>query len=221
MGYLYPHFGSSHLLQTLGFSSLQNCPIIADGLHQLRFYGSTSLNEGEVATYDLPLSGESPSFTFSWEDTLGQAGALTVEDEQLPYPLPLVEGDLCNLHVTSLGWTPREIEGVLSSDCVSTTLETISLQTVAGHDSVTEMAVMDAAVTAITGTVSVTVGGSHATASFFPNGETSFSMSFGDGKAIHSVAINAALRADLKVTLPLLVQLTHHPERTEHRSSEQ
>ena len=182
---------------------------------QLRFYGSTSLNEGETVTYDLPLSGETPSFTFSWEDTLGQAGALTLKDEQLPYPLPSVEGELCDLRVASLGWSPGRIEGVIASDCVSTTLETISLQTVTGHDSVTEMAVMDAAVTAITGTVRITVGGSHATASFVPNGETSVSMSIGDGEAVHSVAINAALRADLEVALPPLVQLTHHPERTE------
>ena len=74
---------------------------------------------------------------------------------------------------------------------------------------------MDAAVTAITGTVSIAAGGSHATASFVPNGATSFSMSIGDGEPVHSVAINAALRADLEVALPPLVQLTHHPERTE------
>ena len=77
------------------------------------------------------------------------------------------------------------------------------------------MAVIDAAVTAITGTVRITVGGSHATASFVPNGETSFSMSIGDGEAVHSVAMNAALLADLEVALPPLVQLTHQPERTE------
>ena len=182
---------------------------------QLRFYRAASLNEGETVTYDLPLSGETPSFTFSWEDTLGQAGALTLKDEQLPYPLPSVEGELCDLRVASLGWSPGRIEGVIASDCVSTTLETISLQTVTGHDSVTEMAVMDAAVTAITGTVSVTAGGSRTTASFVRNGATSFSMSIGDEEAIHSVAINADLRADLEVALPPLVQLTHHPERTE------
>ena len=182
---------------------------------QLRFYRAASLNEGETVTYDLPLSGETPSFTFSWEDTLGQAGALTLKDEQLPYPLPSVEGELCDLRVASLGWSPGRIEGVIASDCVSTTLETISLQTATGHDSVTEMAVMDAAVTAITGTVRITVGGSRTTASFVPNGETSFSMSIGDGEAVHSIAINADLRADLEVVLPPLVQLTHHPERTE------
>ena len=113
---------------------------------QLRFYRAADLNQGETVTYDLPLSGESPSITFSWEDTLGQAGALTLKDEQLPYPLPSVEGELCDLRVASLGWSPGRIKGVIASDCVSTTLETISLQTVAGHDSVAEMAVMDAAV---------------------------------------------------------------------------
>ena len=182
---------------------------------QLRFYRAASLNEGETVTYDLPLSGETPSFTFSWENTLGQTGALTLKDEQLPYPLPSVERELCDLRVASLGWSPGRIEGVIASDCVSTTLETISLQTVTGCDSVTEMAVMDAAVTAITGTVSIAAGGSRTSASFAPNGETSFSLSVGNGEAIHGVALDANLRAGLEVALPPLVQLTHHPERTE------
>ena len=184
---------------------------------QLRFYGSASLDEGEVVTYNLPLSGESPSLTFSWEDSLGQAGAFTLKGGQLPYPLPSVDGELCDIRVSSLGWTPGSIEGTVASECVSTTLETISLQTVTGHDSMTEIAVMDAAVTSITGTVGVTAGGAHSSASFVPNGETSFSMSIGDGEAIHRVAIDADLRADLEAVLPPLVQLTHHPERTEER----
>ena len=50
----------------------------------LRFWGSASLDEGERIDYSLPLHGPSPSFTFSWEDTLGQAGAVTVEEAQLP-----------------------------------------------------------------------------------------------------------------------------------------
>ena len=184
---------------------------------QLRFWRSASLDAGETVEYDLPLSGESPSLTFSWEDSLGQAGAFTLKGGQLPYPLPSVDGELCDIRVSSLGWTPGSIEGTVASECVSTTLETISLQTVTGHDSMTEIAVMDAAVTAITGTVGVTAGGAHSSASFVPNGETSFSMSIGDGEAIHSVAINADLRADLEAVLPPLVQLTHHPERTEER----
>ena len=75
----------------------------------LRFWGSASLDEGERIDYSLPLHGPTPSFTFSWEDTLGQAGAVTVEEAQLPFPLPVVEGELCDLRMTSLGWTPREV----------------------------------------------------------------------------------------------------------------
>ena len=52
----------------------------------LRFWGSARLAEGERIDYSLPLHGPKPSFTFSWEDGLGQAGALTVKEEQIPYP---------------------------------------------------------------------------------------------------------------------------------------
>ena len=41
----------------------------------LRFWGSASLAEGESVDYSLPLHGPVPSFTFSWEDALGQTGA--------------------------------------------------------------------------------------------------------------------------------------------------
>ena len=58
----------------------------------LRFWGSASLDEGERIDYSLPLDGPNPSFTFSWEDTLGQAGAVTVEGGQIPYPLPAMTG---------------------------------------------------------------------------------------------------------------------------------
>ena len=76
----------------------------------LRFWDSASLDEGERIDYSLPRPGPSPSFTFSWEDTLGQAGAVTVEEAQLPFPLPVVEGELCDLRMTSLGWTPERSE---------------------------------------------------------------------------------------------------------------
>ena len=39
----------------------------------LRFWGSATLTEGERVDYSLPLHGPVPSFTVSWEDTLGQA----------------------------------------------------------------------------------------------------------------------------------------------------
>ena len=69
----------------------------------LRFWGSASLDEGERADYSLPLNGPAPSFTVSWEDTLGQAGALTFKHEQVPYPLPAIDGELCDLRMTSPG----------------------------------------------------------------------------------------------------------------------
>ena len=72
----------------------------------LRFWGSARLAEGELIHYSLPLNGPAPSFTFSWEDELGQAGAVTVKGDQIPYPVPAVEGELCDLRVVSLGWTP-------------------------------------------------------------------------------------------------------------------
>ena len=184
----------------------------------LRFWGSASLAEGERIDYSLPLHGPSPSFTFSWEDTLGQAGAVTVEEAQLPFPLPVVEGELCDLRMTSLGWTPREVRGVIESECVPRIEETIQLQTVAGHASVTETALVDAAVTAITGTVNVGVGGSHTSIPFVANGQTRFRLPVGAGEAVHAVSIEADLEASLSIPMPPLTRLTHHPERTEYRT---
>ena len=120
----------------------------------LRFWGSAILAQGERIDYSLPLHGPAPSFTVSWEDTLGQAGALTFEEAQLPFPLPVVEGELCDLRVTSLGWTPGAVSGAVESECVTRIEHPVELQTVAGHESVTETALMDAQVTAVTGTVS-------------------------------------------------------------------
>ena len=94
----------------------------------LRFWGSASLDEGERIDYSLPLHGPAPSFTVSWEDTLGQAGALTVKTEQIPYPLPEVEGELCNVRLASLGWTPRAVSGVIESECVTHTEHPVELQ---------------------------------------------------------------------------------------------
>ena len=134
----------------------------------LRFWGSATLTEGERIDYSLPLNGPVPSFTVSWEDTLGQAGALTVEHHAIPYPLPEVEGELCNLRVTSLGWTPGAVSGVVESECVTTIERPVELQTVAGHESVTGTALIDAGVTAITGTLDATTGASSANVAFVP-----------------------------------------------------
>ena len=181
----------------------------------LRFWGSASLDEGERVDYSLPLHGPAPSFTVSWEDTLGQAGALTFEEAQLPFPLPVVEGELCDLRMTSLGWTPGAVSGVVESECVTSIEHPVELQTVAGHESVTETALMDAQVTAITGTLSAATGASRTSEPFVPNGETSFRLPIGDGQAIHAVTVDVSLEASLRIPIPPLTQLTHHPERVE------
>ncbi len=181
----------------------------------LRFWGSATLTEGERIDYSLPLNGPVPSFTVSWEDTLGQAGALTVEHDRIPYPLPAVEGELCALRMTSLGWTPGAVSGVIESECVSAVEEPIELQTVAGHQSVTETALLDAQVTAITGTVAAATGASHATVAFVPNGETRFRLPVGTGETVHAVSMDVTLEASLSIPTPPLTMLTHHPERVE------
>ena len=184
----------------------------------LRFWGSASLDEGESIDYSLPLHGPVPSFTFSWEDTLGQAGALTVESDNIPYPLPEVEGELCDLRLTSLGWRTGVVTGVVESECVTGIEYPVELQTVAGHESVTETALMDAGVTAITGTVSAATGASQASVEFVPNGETRFRLPVQTGAAIHAVTVDVTLAASLSIPMPPLTQLTHHPERTERRT---
>ncbi len=184
----------------------------------LRFWGSANLAKGERIDYSLPLNGPMPSFTVSWEDTLGQAGALTWEEAQLPFSLPSVEGELCNLTMTSLGWTPGAVTGVIESICVSTIEEQVELQTVAGHTEVSETALMEAAVTGITGTLSAATGSSTASVSFVPDGETSFRLDVPTGQALHAVSVDVSLEATLSIPIPPLTTLTHHPERTEKRT---
>ena len=181
----------------------------------LRFWGSAALAEGERIDYSLPLHGPVPSFTVSWEDALGQAGALTIEHDRIPYPLPEAEGELCDLRMTSLGWTPGAVTGVVESECVTRIKHPVELQTVAGHETVTETALMDAQATAITGMVSAASGASTASVPFVAGGETRFRLPVGVGEAIHDITVDVSLEAALRIPIPPLTYLTHHPERTE------
>ena len=181
----------------------------------LRFWNSASLDEGERVSYSLPLHGPVPSFTFSWEDTLGQAGAFTVDNDWIPHPLPEVEGEICDLRMTSLGWRPGAISGVVESECVSIIEYPVELETVAGHESITETALMDAGVTAITETVSASTGASNASVPFVAGSETSFRLGVPTGEALHAVSVDVSLEASLSIPIPPLTVLTHHPERTE------
>ncbi len=181
----------------------------------LRFWGSASLDQGERIDYSLPLNGPVPSFTVSWEDTLGQAGALTVDHDRIPYPLPEVEGELCDLRMTSLGWAPGAVHGVVESECVTSIEHPVELQTVAGHESVTQTALIEAGVTRITGAVNAATGASSDSVAFVPDGEMSFTLSVPVGQAVHDVSVGVSVEADLSIPVPPLTVLTHHPERTE------
>ncbi|MDE3267318.1 MAG: hypothetical protein OYI31_02510, partial [Chloroflexota bacterium] len=182
---------------------------------RLSFWASDQLDQGEIGRYRFPLHGAAPSFTVSWEDSLGQAGALTVEHDRIPYPLPEAEGELCTVRLSSLGWTPGAVTGVVESECVTTIEHPVELQTVAGHESVTQTALMDAGVTAITGTVDAASGASTASVAFVPDGATPFTLPIGVGQAVHDVSVDVSLEASLSVPIPPLTVLTHHPERTE------
>ena len=136
-----------------------------------------------------PLDGPAPSFTVSWEDDLGQAGALTIDHDWIPYPLPEVEGEVCSVRLASLGWTPGAIHGVVSSECAADLPEPVEVQTVTGHVDVTETVLADAEVTAITGTVAARAGEwTTASVPFVPGVETNVPDRCRPWEALHAVS---------------------------------
>ncbi len=181
----------------------------------LRFWGSAVLVEGERINYSLPLNGPIPSVTVSWEDGIGQAGALTIKHDWIPYPLPEVEGEVCTVRLASLGWTSGAISGVVESECAADLQEPVDIQTVTGFVEVTETALMHADVTEVTGTVLVATGGTTASVALVPGGETAFRLPVDAGEAIRAVSVDVNLAAGLSIPMPPLTVLTHHPERTE------
>ena len=186
---------------------------------QLVSWATAQLKEGESVAYELPLKGPYPSFTFSWEDSIGQAGAFSLRNDQIPHPLPMAEGEICDLGVVSLGWTPGAIEGVVESDCEDRVKKLVALSAVSGHVSVGAMSLMDADVTAVTGVVSAVTTGSRTAVPLVPNGETSFRLEVNTEKAVFPVFIVVETEANLSIPLPPLTRLTHHAERTEQRTT--
>ena len=163
------------------------------------------LEEGERKSYILPLSGDAPSLTFSWRDRLRQKGAVTLEGAEIPHPLPSAEGVLCDLTVSSLGWSPGFIVGAVESECEDSLDEVVSLPIVSGHDTVTLDMAEDADVKGITGTVTATVGGSSSTTALVPDATTSFRVEVPVGKILHGVNIEVQAEATLEIDIPPLV----------------
>ena len=180
----------------------------------LKMGAKSTLRAGESKSYNLTLNGPSPSFTFSWQDTLGRSGAVSLKSRQIPYPLPKSDGGLCDLEVTSLEWTPGSIAGVIKSECITETRQEEALPVYGGHFRQTAPALLDATVTRITGTVNVAAGAHRASASFAQGGATRFTLAVPNRKAVHNLEITAELAATLNVPLPPMLQTTHRPART-------
>ena len=176
---------------------------------------NSTFTAGQARTYNLSLNGPSPSFTFSWQDALGFSGAASVKSHQIPYPLPSAEGELCDLEVTSLEWTPGRIRGVVASECVTETRHEEDLAVYGGHFSQNVPALLDATVTAVAGTVTVRWGGHSATAAFVPDGDTTFTLPVANARATEDLEITADLTATLNVPRPPMLQTVHHPARTD------
>ncbi len=176
---------------------------------------NTSLTAGQAKSYNLTLNGPAPSFTFSWQDALGRSGAASVKSYQIPYPLPKAYGELCNLEVTSLEWTPGSIRGVIASECVTETRHEEDLPVYGGHFSQSVQAMLDATVTGITGTVSVVWGNHSATATFVADGGTAFTMPVANARATEELEITADLTATLNVPRPPVLHTVHQPARTD------
>ena len=174
-----------------------------------------SLAAGQAKSYNLTLDGPAPSFTFSWQDALGRSGAASVKSHQIPHPLPKADGELCDLEITSLEWTPGNIRGVIASECVKETRHEEDLPVYGGHFSQSVPALLDATVTTITGTVNVRWGGHSANAAFVTDGETAFSLPVANAKAVHDLEITVDLTATLNVPRPPMLYTVHHPARTD------
>ena len=181
----------------------------------LKMGADAVVHSGERKTYNLSLNGPKPSFTFSWTDSLGFSGAVSVKSGQIPYPLPSYDGELCDLEITSLDWTPGQISGVIASQCITDTRQEVDLPIYGGRFSQSVPALLDAAVTGIVGTLTVEAGSHTTSAAFTPNGETRFSLTVPDRRATHGLKITAELTATLNVPLPPMLQTTHHPARTD------
>ncbi len=186
-----------------------------DDGHLLVANRSVQLRGGERTTQVLPLSGENPSFTFAWKDEHDQAGAVTLAGEQLPFPLPNAEGDLCDLQLTKLEWKPGRLSGEIESDCVDSLDEQVQLQTVAGHHNLSQDVALNAEVQSVSGTIQVRAGDRTTSAAFVADGDTAFEVALGSEETTLAISVSATLTADLQIALPPLVQLRHVPQRTE------
>ncbi len=185
---------------------------------ELHFYGSAVVDAGETIYYTLPLSGDAPSFTFAWVDERGQAGGVSIDSEQIPHPLPVAEGELCDISVTEVRWSPGALTGrVEAGECIQSVEHPIDLVVVNGEEHIAGPMVMKTRVTGVYGTATVSSGEESTTVRLDPPGSALFRLPVPAGKRLHELGIEAALEAGLRGNAPPLVTLTLIPEREETR----
>ncbi|MCY4447471.1 MAG: PrgI family protein [Chloroflexi bacterium] len=188
------------------------------GGRELRFYSGARVRAGQTIFYTLPLSGDAPSFTFAWVDASGQAGGISLKGDQLPHPLPVAEGELCDVRVTQLRWSPGSITGRLAADdCIERVEHPIDLTLVTGEEHIAGPMVMKTRVTDVYGTVTVSSGDAVATVNLDPPDSAAFRLTVPPGEAVHELSIEAVMEASLRGNAPPLVVLTLIPEREETR----
>ena len=188
------------------------------GGRELHFYSGARVRAGETIFYTLPLSGDAPSFTFAWVDALGQAGGISLKGDQLPHPLPVVEGELCEVRVSEIHLSPGTISGRLAAgECIERVEHPIDLVVVSGEEHIAGAMMTKTRVTDVYGTATVYSGDSTATVNLDPPGGGAFRLTVPPGEAVHELNIEAVMQANLRGNAPPLVVLTLIPEREETR----
>ncbi len=185
-----------------------------DDGEDVRFVEQASLRQGATATFDVPLSGDKPSITLSWVDSLGQAGGFSLSGEQIPHHFPSLDGELCDVELTALSLSRTGVGGSLTTTCERQVMETMELRTVSGPDPVEVLTVREAEVTGITGRLHVRLGNDEATVPLIADGTTSFSLALAPAEAVHDVSLSVDMRGTLRVPQPPLVEVSTVPERT-------
>ena len=166
----------------------------------------------------MPLTGDAPSFTFAWVAESGQAGGVSLKGGQLPHPLPVVEGELCDVSVKSLRWSPGALTGTLQAgECVHAVEHPIDLVVVTGEAHIAGPMVMKTRVTNVYGSVTVSSGDASTTVNLDPPGSAVFRLPIPTGEGLHELSVEATLEAHLRGNAPPLVVLTLIPEREEIR----
>ena len=179
----------------------------------LRFADAASVDEGETASFNMPLDGDRPSFTFSWGDSLGQAGAFSLNSDQLPHPLPFADGELCDAEVSSLSLSRSAVSGTVATDCAKTVSEILEIETVSGKETVEVRTVREADVARVSGRVAVRLAGQETNVPLVADGVTTFSLSADPAEGINPVSIDLSLRSSLRIPMPPLVEMRTVPER--------